>query len=90
MDGFKRKLNKFVKKHGKAVVISWNVLLVISLVGLVLVYGFKDGWYQVGQWFLGKYAFYCYVAAFLYVCVMVAFNHYISVQKEIDKYGDGK
>jgi hypothetical protein len=90
MDSFKKKLNKFIKKHGKAVVISWNILLVVALAGLVLGYGLTDGWYKVGQWFLGKYAFYCYCAAFFYVCAMVGISHYLNIQKEIDKYGDGK
>ena len=84
--GFKAKLNAFVAKHGKKVVIGWNVLLVLCLVTLVLYYGLTTGWHNVWLWFTtSRYAMYCYLGPIVYAFFLIEFGRYMKVHSLIDK-----
>jgi hypothetical protein len=81
---FKKKWNAFVAKHGKKVVVGWNILLVLCAITLILYYGLTSGWESVWLWFTtSRYAIYCYLGAIAYVFFMVEFNRYVKVQEAI-------
>lgn len=77
----KYKFNHFVRKHGKKFLILTSVFLLIGLASIVLGFGLSDGWDKVLAWFGSKYAWYCYIAALIWVFVVVVGVHLYKMDK---------